>query len=320
MNFKRSILIFGQQADPHVSEVKRHLQNKSHTVKVCNLYKEHNFNLTFHYGDIYVDGELINNFDLIWWRFKGLFEDKNSPDIINFDSEQKRSFWYSQWMTMCNYIIANKKLFPKQINPFIPLGDNKLEQLFYAEKVGLKTPKTVVTNSADDVLTNIKRDKILIKPLNGVSYSSGKFIFAHVFSRHEIEQQKCSISLCPAMFQEYIEKEYEIRSFVFGRNIFSVKIASQKKADSKVDWRVNTFDEKMFEPYNLSESEQTLLENYLSQCGMPYGVFDLIRHPSGSLYFLECNPEGQWLFLEQATKLPMTERFADFILLRSSDN
>jgi hypothetical protein len=44
-----------------------------------------------------------------------------------------------------------------------------------------------------------------------------------------------------------------------------------------------------------------------------FGAFDFVIATDGSWHFLECNPSGQWAFLEPPTGLPMTAAIADLL-------
>ena len=55
------------------------------------------------------------------------------------------------------------------------------------------------------------------------------------------------------------------------------------------------------------------LRAYLRHCGLRFGAFDLIVTPEGEHVFLELNPNGQWYWVELATKAPMAEAMADLL-------
>jgi glutathione synthase/RimK-type ligase-like ATP-grasp enzyme len=44
--------------------------------------------------------------------------------------------------------------------------------------------------------------------------------------------------------------------------------------------------------------------------GLVYAAIDLRLTPDGDHVFLEVNPAGQWLFIEQATGQPISEAIA----------
>ena len=47
--------------------------------------------------------------------------------------------------------------------------------------------------------------------------------------------------------------------------------------------------------------------------GLVYGAIDLRRTDEGEYYFLEVNPAGQWMFVEQRTGLPIAQAHADLL-------
>ena len=51
---------------------------------------------------------------------------------------------------------------------------------------------------------------------------------------------------------------------------------------------------------------------------LAYGAIDLRRTPEGDYVFLEINPAGQWIFVEEKTGQPMTDAMAK--LLAAPDN
>ena len=57
-------------------------------------------------------------------------------------------------------------------------------------------------------------------------------------------------------------------------------------------------------------STAVMIETVLRAAGLRYGAVDLRRTPAGDHVFLEINPAGQWLFVEEKTGQPMTEAMA----------
>ncbi|MCU5743742.1 hypothetical protein OCC47_20710 [Bacillus cereus] len=55
----------------------------------------------------------------------------------------------------------------------------------------------------------------------------------------------------------------------------------------------------MYESYDVSEALKKMLLNFNKKAGIQFGAFDLIKTNSGKYVFLECNPSGQWLWIEE---------------------
>lgn len=49
-----------------------------------------------------------------------------------------------------------------------------------------------------------------------------------------------------------------------------------------------------------------------------FGCFDFIKAKSGCYYFLECNPNGQWLWLEIDLGIPISKSISDFLSFREN--
>ena len=54
---------------------------------------------------------------------------------------------------------------------------------------------------------------------------------------------------------------------------------------------------------------------YLRHMGLNFGAFDFIVDNNGQWWFLECNPNGQWLWMEFAAGLPLSETMARSLAL-----
>lgn len=116
----------------------------------------------------------------------------------------------------------------------------------------------------------------------------------------------------PSLFQEYVDKKFEVRSTVIGNSCLSAAIYSQEKELTKVDWKRAAYDLK-YEPYELpSDVEQKCVE-LVRELGLAFGGIDLICTPNNEWYFVEVNPNGQWAWVEQKTGLPIKRTLVDFL-------
>ncbi len=51
----------------------------------------------------------------------------------------------------------------------------------------------------------------------------------------------------------------------------------------------------------------------MRRSGLVFGAFDLVLDHSGEIWFLEVNPQGQWLWVEDLTGMPITSAVADWL-------
>jgi hypothetical protein len=68
--------------------------------------------------------------------------------------------------------------------------------------------------------------------------------------------------------------------------------------------------------YSIGQIDGQVLEKIKrvhTQLGLIYGAYDLIERTDGEIVFLECNPDGPWLWLETATSLPIATCVAEYL-------
>jgi hypothetical protein len=56
------------------------------------------------------------------------------------------------------------------------------------------------------------------------------------------------------------------------------------------------------------------MEAYLEAFGLNFGCFDFAVSQSGETAFLECNPNGQWLWVEELAGLPIGAAIAELLV------
>lgn len=193
-------------------------------------------------------------------------------------------------------------------------AENKLLQLSLAQQVGFNIPKTLITTSREELFSFAKKNhKTIIKPLHSgrVTYNTAesKLIFTNILSE-EIVDNLGDYELTPAIYQSYIEKAYELRVTVVGDDIFAAKIDSTLYPDSLTDWRKGKVQ---FEQYRLPTNIKQKCLALLAKLGISFGAFDLVCDPHGEYHFIEVNPNGQWVWIEKDTGLPIADAIIKFL-------
>ena len=113
--------------------------------------------------------------------------------------------------------------------------------------------------------------------------------------------------------QNYIPKAFELRVTVVTGKVFCCKIESQHLADDcgRIDWRQGDEKGLKYSPYVLPDNISQKCLQFLRLMKLNFGAFDFIVTPSGEYVFLECNPNGQWLWIELETGLKISEAVAE---------
>lgn len=104
-----------------------------------------------------------------------------------------------------------------------------------------------------------------------------------------------------------------MRVVAFDGSLVAYKIYSQNVEEARLDWRRGT-GRLHFERTNLADKLCQNIYKYLTLAGIGYGVFDFAVSQFGDEYFLECNSDGQWAFLEKnAQQCVISDMFCEEI-------
>lgn len=188
-------------------------------------------------------------------------------------------------------------------------AERKLFQLFQANKFGLKTPESLVTNNplhADKFLKSHKNS--IIKPIsNGLQIIENKIysIYTSTISKDFFSKYDKSILFETPMFlQERIENKNDIRVVIINQKVFAIEITKDDK--SEVDWRKPEI-KKSYKEIILPKEISNKLVKLNKSFNLIYSAIDLIKKPNGQFVFLEINPVGEWVWLESELKLNISE-------------
>ena len=195
----------------------------------------------------------------------------------------------------------------KWVNPLPALhfARHKIPQLKIAQQVGFMVPDTLVTNSIEEVKSFFAKHEVVCnKSLDEPCFSlEGKlhtYLTRKYSSFSEIEDAADSIALCPTLFQEYIEKDKDIRVVVMGDKVTAVAIESQENSLSHTDFRGCSPHLLKHTLHLLPERIETLVRGFVKYYGLAFSSMDLVLDRNGNYYFIENNCNGQWLWLDYA--------------------
>jgi hypothetical protein len=99
---------------------------------------------------------------------------------------------------------------------------------------------------------------------------------------------------------------------VIGDRIFCVRIDS-----GPLDWRTD-YSRLAYSVVQPPGGIAEALRRYLDRFGLVFGAFDFTVGRDGAWWFFECNPSGQWAWLEPETGLPLVAAMADLLERKTS--
>lgn len=259
-------------------------------------------------GDLCINFELqeIDNVDKInnWLLHEKLFEENTAIlDSINYLFKRRPS-----------------------ISHVSDIDISKIEQLEVANSVGLLVPDTLLSNDFSTIINFLNDQKCITKSLSNVkirlSYSSDWNINMHLTTAsvdsNDITKSKKGL---PVLFQQYIDKKYELRIFYLKGQFFSMAIFSQQNEKTKLDYRNYDKDKTNRNvPYKLPNEIERKLDAFMKAINMNCGSIDMIYTPEGKYIFLEVNSIGQYQWLESNCNYSISKNIAEMLITMNLEN
>jgi hypothetical protein len=211
------------------------------------------------------------------------------------------------------------------INP--PAGRNadiKPRQLIEAAQVGFAIPPTLFSNDPARIRA------FLTKHAGETVFKS--FYQAHWETANGMAQLFTSdvgledlpeddlLQVSAGIFQRKVAKQYELRVTAIGTQLFTAKLYSQESTLGRGDWR-RAGSSLRVETTELPAAVAARCRALMQRLGLVFGCFDLIVTPEDEYVFLEVNPMGQFLWVEeQAPSLWLADAFCELMIQRRADH
>jgi hypothetical protein len=195
----------------------------------------------------------------------------------------------------------------------------KASQLRLAAELGLELPPTLVTNSREEFLDFYDQNNgNVVSKLIGSAFD--RTVGANGFSRYtEVVSKRdlgyaASLQYCPVILQAYVPKRLELRITVVGKAVFAAEIHSQQTHHTRHDWRRYDLSNTPHFPHALPVEVQERCVRLVERLELCYGAIDMILTPEGRYVFIEINPSGQYLWIEEETRLPISAAICDLLM------
>jgi glutathione synthase/RimK-type ligase-like ATP-grasp enzyme len=300
-----NILILGDSSDAHAA----HLMNAIAKVGLNVYYLDTNLfptqvNISWEpkteFGSIKLSKDHKLSFkdihSVFWRSFNGVnvphLEDINQQEIAFNDSmslirtfmkSSPKTHWVNTWEA---YQFHKEK----------PL------QLQQVKRLGIKIPDTLVTNEVDEVIEFANNyEKLIFKPVYGGAHT--QILNASLL---EIKRLNLALSICPVTLQEYIPGT-NIRSYVIGNSVYSAEIRS-KSLDFREDLDASLI------PVILPKHVEQQCRDIAKALYLEWTAIDWRLNPAGEYVFLEANPSPMFIYFEQQTGFPITEKLVELLM------
>jgi len=189
-------------------------------------------------------------------------------------------------------------------------GSRKMWQLQLASQLGLRVPRTCMTNDPERAQEFVAAEPggAIFKPFSATPRTW----------RETRPVRECDLELmdlvryAPVIFQELIPGGIDLRVTIVGNRIFPAEIRAVESG-YEFDFRLDSAHAPIF-VHALPRDVEDRLLHLMRRLGLWYGAIDLRLAPNGEYVFLEINPAGQWLFIELATGQQISAALAELMV------
>ncbi len=219
--------------------------------------------------------------------------------------EYQRGFFNS--LKKCNVLGQQLKITDK----------SKFEILQMASEIGLKIPKTILTNNKTTLLRFLNAEgKIITKSCHDMFNLSlnGKLFRPYTKT---INKSQCLVlpdKFGISLFQKYIPKLCDIKVFFLDGEFYGQAIFSQNDKRTQTDFRLyNSNKPTRRTPFKLDVKTEKHLYKLLTQLEIKIATIDFILDSNNDLYFLEINPDGIFEDISTTCNYNIEKLIAEYI-------
>ena len=237
---------------------------------------------------------------------------ESAPEINKHNLEEAQGF-----LSFLRYYL--KDVYSIGSIVFDKVSASKMLQLKTAQDLGISVPATCFSNRKEDIIRFAEKYKyIILKSIeNDNIWMNDEY--EYLFYAQKVKSSFLNdnpdemFSQTVSYVQNYIEKQFELRITLVDGLIYACKIDSQilDEDKGKVDWRQGYDYGLKYERFELPEKISYFCRMYLDKMNLKFGCFDMIVTPDNEYIFLECNPNGQWLWVELETKMKISTAIAE---------
>lgn len=203
-------------------------------------------------------------------------------------------------------------------------ANSKIYQLQAAQRVGLRFPQTLYSNDTRKIRAFLRHHggQAVYKSITQqgpwlLSDQSYAVLYTSLLTEDGLPDDEV-LKATPGIFQQLLQKAFELRVTVIGKRVFPAKIDSQATRKGQLDWR-RALDDMTWEETDIpAELSRTILK-LMEEMGLAFGCLDFVVTPEGEYVFLEVNEMGQFLFVEHEAGTPLLDAFCEMLLQGKTD-
>ncbi|WKU02934.1 MvdC/MvdD family ATP grasp protein [Micromonospora sp. HUAS LYJ1] len=198
--------------------------------------------------------------------------------------------------------------------PVVLRAQQKVRQLQLALRLGFDVPATVVGNDPAGVLDLFGHTggRLITKQVGLTTLGDELMRYTEPVTHRDIGHVE-GVRHCPLIAQARVPKRVELRVTVVGDRVFTAAIDSQRSNHARHDWRRQDDRNTPLSRYDLPADVAARCVALTRALGLRYSALDLIVTPDDRYVYIEINPSGQYLWIEEETGLPITAAVVDLL-------
>ncbi len=305
-----TLIVIGSRRDPHVQFI-------SESIKSLDVY-------IFDYNELprvsvdpvkfKLDGrEFYWGNVIVLWRMN--FLDRSGSTVV-LQSKDEEDYWREQWNEVINYI-GGKVPVEQQINQrgLAHRAGSKIFLADFAERAGIRFPRSCVSNCVKELTEFQNGSDLVYKRLGSRLVSTQKAQYT-LPVKQDIRELESSVSIAPNLLQYRVDGNLELRVLVIGDHVFVIEISTDKI--SEIDWRRSQHDQSI---YRLSENYhevQAASRRFCEAASIDIAAIDFMIDEDGDPLIVDCNPFGQFLFIDAFPRPALAKAFDALAVSKAS--
>ena len=323
---KRTVLILTRAYDPHVPPVTETIRARGADVLCFNLadfpetvglqatldtpQERWAGSITSHTQHIPLD--VLTS---IWWRRPTSYQAPAtySPGERTFlEEEANRGF-----IGILESLVLQQTLWVSRLHS-LHRAELKPLQLAAAQQLGLRTPRTLITNDPDAARAFYEecQGQVVLKAVSrgAIEDETRRFMYTSRVEPHHLSALE-GIRATAHLLQEYLPKRFDLRVVVIGRQVFAAEMHSQHSERAKLDFRQG-YEDLSYAVHDFPQEMEARVLALVRLFDLQFSSMDFLLTPEGEYVFLDLNPNGQFYWLQAflLDRFPLKEAMANLLV------